>query len=292
MKPPYPSPTASWHNDKYPTIDPSHPNLSQNGKTVVVTGAGSGVGRATALAFAVAGAERLILIGRTSSTLQETQGMLKEGAPHVDCMVCPASVTDEVKVKDIARDIGPWDVLVLNAGYISSPSTIVNDSVQSWWNNYEVNVKSVVVAAQAFIPNAKPDASLFAVTAGAAVLPPAYTPYLSGYLSSKVAQVKLVEFLAAEHPEIFVCAVHPGMIETDIFKVSGADPTQLPMDTVDLPACFMLWLSQPKAKFLHGKAVWANWDVEELQARAEEIRTSQMMTFGFEGWPFSPVSGS
>jgi NAD(P)-dependent dehydrogenase (short-subunit alcohol dehydrogenase family) len=54
---------------------------------------------------------------------------------------------------------------------------------------------------------------------------------ISAYISSKLAQVKLLEFLAAEHPNIFVASVHPGMIVTDIFNKSGATPDMLPMDT-------------------------------------------------------------
>jgi len=58
---------------------------------------------------------------------------------------------------------------------------------------------------------------------------------------------------------------------------------------VNLPAHFLVWLSQPKNKFLNGKVVWANWDVEELTARAEEIKSSPIMTIGYAGWPFSPA---
>jgi hypothetical protein len=58
---------------------------------------------------------------------------------------------------------------------------------------------------------------------------------------------------------------------------------------VNLPANFLVWLSQPKTKFLNGKIVWANWDVEELEARAEEIQAGPMMTIGYEGWPFTPA---
>jgi short-subunit dehydrogenase len=62
-------------------------------------------------------------------------------------------------------------------------------------------------------------------------MPPKHTPYISAYLSSKVAQVKVMEFLAAENPELFICSVHPGMVDTNILRGSGADPKQLPMDT-------------------------------------------------------------
>jgi hypothetical protein len=58
----------------------------------------------------------------------------------------------------------------------------------------------------------------------------------------------------------------------------------------ELAADFLVWLTQPKNNFLNGKMVWANWDVEELEARAEEIQSSAMMSIGVEGWPFSPAA--
>jgi NAD(P)-dependent dehydrogenase (short-subunit alcohol dehydrogenase family) len=304
MQPPLPSPTATWHNEPYAAINPSNPDLSQTGKTVIITGAGSGIGRATALAFAKAGASRLILTGRTESRLEETKSLLKD----VDCSIFPTSVTDEAGMREIASQVGAWDVLILNAGHISPPSSVVQASLQDWWADYETNVKSVIIASQAFIPTAKSGAAFYTVTSGAMAMPPAYTPGLSGYLTSKMAQTKVLEFLAAENSDIFFCAVHPGMIDTGIFRGSGADPAQLPMDksrfellqchenslineiTVELPASFLVWLSQSKTKFLNGKLVFANWDVEELEKRAEEIQGSSTMTIGVGGWPFSPAS--
>jgi NAD(P)-dependent dehydrogenase (short-subunit alcohol dehydrogenase family) len=306
MQPPFPSPTATWHNETYAAIDPSNAELSQAGKTVVITGAGSGIGRATALSFAKAGASTLVLTGRTESTLEETKKLLVEGYPKCTASVFPVSVTDEAEMHDIAKQVGKWDVLVLNAAHISAPAAIVKTSLQDWWTDYETNVKSVIIASQAFIPSAKPGAALYSITAGAALLPPTHTPGLSGYLTSKIAQSKIVEFLAAENPDLFACSVHPGMVDTGIFRGSGADPSQLPMDTrelsfeilefftdrsaAELCADFLVWLTQPKNKFLKGKLVWANWDVGELETRAEEIESSAMMTIGVEGWPFSPIA--
>ncbi|CAN9465621.1 unnamed protein product [Alternaria alternata] len=238
--------------------------------------------------FAKADAARLILIGRTESTLEETKKLL--AGSKSECAVYPVSATDETAMYDIAKQVGAWDVLVLAAAHISSPSKIVEASLQDWWADYETNVKSIVIASQAFVPSAKPGAALYTLAAGAAALPPAYTPGLSGYLVSKTAQTKIVEFLAAENPDLFACAVHPGMVDTGIFRGSGADPSQLPMDSVDLSANFLVWLSQPKTKFLSGKMVWANWDVEELEARQDEIKGSSMMTVGLEGWPYSPAA--
>ncbi|KAJ4299953.1 hypothetical protein N0V90_005201 [Kalmusia sp. IMI 367209] len=269
MQPPFPCPTATWHNDTYEAIDPKKAEHSQAGKTVIITGAGSGIGRETAHAFAEAGAKHFVLIGRTEATLRETESSFPFKPESVS--VFATSVTDETAIRKIAAIVGTWDVLVLNAAHISPPSTIAQTPLNEWWQDYEVNVKSVVIAAQAFIPTANKGAAIYGINAGAHALPPAFTPLLSGYLSSKVAQMKVFEFIAAENPELFVCSIHPGMIDTGIFQGSGADKSKLPMDTLKLPAHFLVWLTQPKTKFLHGKMVFANWDVDELSARAEEI---------------------
>jgi hypothetical protein len=53
--------------------------------------------------------------------------------------------------------------------------------------------------------------------------------------------------------------------------------------TVELPAHFLVWIASDEAAFLRNKFVWANWDVEELKARAEEIRTSSLLRVSLNG---------
>ncbi|KAF1953535.1 NAD(P)-binding protein [Byssothecium circinans] len=236
----------------------------------------------------ISGVKHLVLIGRTESTLRETEGLIPANSATVSAFA--SSVTDEAGLKKIAETVGAWDILILNAAHISAPAPLVKAPLEEYWSDYETNVKSIIIAVQAFVPNAKAGAAVYAIAAGALVLPPKLTPYLSGYLTSKLAQLKVMEYLAAENPDLFVCSVHPGMVDTKIFRGSGASPDQLPMDTATLPAHFLVWLSQPKTKFLNGKLVWANWDVEELFAKAEEIQNSTMLTIGYEGWPFVPAA--
>ena len=57
-------------------------------------------------------------------------------------------------------------------------------------------------------------------------------------------------------------------------------------DLVSLPANFNVWLASPEARFLKGKFLWANWDVDELKARAKEIEASPQLSIGLDGWPF------
>lgn len=56
-----------------------------------------------------------------------------------------------------------------------------------------------------------------------------------------------------------------------------------------LPAHFIVWMTSPEARFLRGRFVWANWDVEQLKARAKEIEDdAQMLTSNVLGWPYQP----
>ena len=54
---------------------------------------------------------------------------------------------------------------------------------------------------------------------------------------------------------------------------------------VNLPASFMVWAASKEAKFLNGRFVWANWDVDELKAAAAEIEEGNKFTTGLLGWP-------
>ena len=93
-------------------------------------------------------------------------------------------------------------------------------------------MRSVVITAKAFLPTANENrAVLLGTTAGPIIFPPASTNGISGYLTSKMAQVNVLTFLASENPHLFVASVHPGMIETAMFRTSKADPNKLPMDT-------------------------------------------------------------
>jgi len=55
--------------------------------------------------------------------------------------------------------------------------------------------------------------------------------------------------------------------------------------TVNLPANFVVWAVSSDAKFLRGKLVWSNWDVDELKAMKKEIECTAKFTFGLLGWP-------
>ena len=103
----------------------------------------------------------------------------------------------------------------------------------------KTNVKSTLLFAKYFFPTANPErASTLSVTSGSIVMPTKMFLGLSGYQTSKLAVVKMMEYLSLENPNIFCSSVHPGMVDTDIFRKSGATPDMLPMDTRKLLSLF------------------------------------------------------
>ncbi|KAI9643580.1 hypothetical protein NHQ30_008201 [Ciborinia camelliae] len=285
MQPPFACPTATWHNDTYESISPSRPELSVAGKTVVIIGGGSGIGRETAFAFATAGAAHIALLGRTDATLQETAESIASTS-KASSSVHVADLTKAESLKSAATAVGKWHVLVICSGYCPTPSPIPSSEGEDWWKGFETNVQGTFLATRAFLPTAdSSEATILGVTTDVSLLPVTYLPGLSSYVSSKLAQAKIYEFLAAENPNIFVATINPGMIETDNFYRTGATPDKVPIDTVQLPAHFLVWMASPEAAFLRGRCAWANWDVEELKAQKSMVLESLFMTAGFKGLP-------
>src|ERR1700753_2244087 len=99
----YTAPTPKQPVTSYPSIDPRRPELSVKGKTVVITGAGVGIGRETAKEFALAGPKDIHIIGRTKATLEETKSIIAKEAPNVAVTIHIADVADETAIQKAAK---------------------------------------------------------------------------------------------------------------------------------------------------------------------------------------------
>lgn len=93
-----------------------------------------------------------------------------------------------------------------------------------------------MIATNVLLPTANPTHVAVVALTAAVVFPAAKLNGLSAYISSKLALIKIVEFLAAENPTVFAAALHPGMINTSILRSSGADPSTLPLDSGKQPS--------------------------------------------------------
>lgn len=117
-------------------------------KTILITGAGSGIGRSVALAFAKDPAWTSILVGRTSDKLDETARLMD--VDRVRCL--PADVSDQAQVQAVFRDItathGRLDVLFNNAGVSIGNVPFEDISSEQWRYIASVNIDGMLYCAQ------------------------------------------------------------------------------------------------------------------------------------------------
>jgi NAD(P)-dependent dehydrogenase (short-subunit alcohol dehydrogenase family) len=86
----------------------------------------------------------------------------------------------------------------------------------------KINVKGSLNLATAFIPSKKAGGTIIGTSTGAAIMPAA-TPFLargSAYSTSKLALTRFYEFLAVENPDLNVFIMHPGIVQTAMYKKS------------------------------------------------------------------------
>lgn len=121
------------------------------GKTAVVTGASSGIGRATAERLGSAGA-RVYLAGRTEAAMEESRARIEEAGGKADVVALDVRDHDALRglVDRAADETGRLDVMVNNAG-LSHPGPIVDQAPDQWREMLEVNVLSLLVGCQAAI---------------------------------------------------------------------------------------------------------------------------------------------
>jgi NAD(P)-dependent dehydrogenase (short-subunit alcohol dehydrogenase family) len=113
------------------------------GKNIVVTGGGAGIGRGTVEAFAAAKASSITITGRRTQPLEETKKYI-ESKYGVPVHTFAADVTDEASMKKVAAAVGGWDVLVNNAGYLSTPTLAKEAEVEEWWKGWEVSTVALL----------------------------------------------------------------------------------------------------------------------------------------------------
>jgi NAD(P)-dependent dehydrogenase (short-subunit alcohol dehydrogenase family) len=187
----------------------------------MITGGGKGIGRAIALAFAKANAKVIVITGRTEATLKETSSEIENlGCKSVYYV---ADVTNKKLMQRIfstvEADFERLDVVVSNAAYLPDLAPLKEIDVEEWWSAFEVNVRGSFIVTQAFLGIAPPGATLINIssaishTSGIVGFP--YTPDITGYSASKLAGVKVMEDVQAEHPELRIFSLHPGVIDSD-----------------------------------------------------------------------------
>jgi len=237
----FPSPTKNWHTDTYASLSPTRPEVSVSGKRIVITGGGYGIGRELTKTFAQAGAAEIAILGRTESALVETQTIVTKAYPKTKISYYIADVTNEAAVKKAASAFGTWNTLVMNAGYLPDSALVRDTNIDEFWKGYEVNVKGPLITINAFLPTKGKDAVVVGVSTGGIIFPKPMAATNAGYISSKQAMTNLLEYIAAEEPDVHFVTVHPGVIETAMFVKSKMPMKPDSCKSKSLNSCEQKW---------------------------------------------------
>ncbi|KZM25066.1 oxidoreductase [Ascochyta rabiei] len=238
--------TKTMKREIYPAIDPNNPELSATGKTVLITGATGGI----------------VLVGRKKELLDEPASAVKAISPSTQVLALIADLTSDSDVEGLFKH--------------AIDSLVAIDVL-----DYELNVKASYTVAHYYLKSSPGGSIIFLGTLGA----PFTFPGLSSYSGSKLALMKLAEFLDAEKPKFRVFTVHPGIVgvtETNCGAVVDA-LTPFAKDKGIQTGGLSLYLAQKRAGYLRGGFISVNWDDEEMEAHQEEIKEQKLLKLGFLG---------
>ncbi|KAJ4365033.1 hypothetical protein N0V83_008649 [Neocucurbitaria cava] len=269
--------------DIYPAIDPTRSDLSARGKTVLITGATGGIG-GLARAWATAGAKAIALIGRNKDLLAEPSQAVESINLSTKVLALTTDLTSETEVKAMFRQVvdafGTVDVVVHAAGAMAG-GPVGDLDPHAWFQGYEVNVKGSYILVHEYLKVVPNGTIIFLGTLGASLT----VPGMSSYSGSKLALLKLAEFLDAEKPDLRIFTIHPGIVAvTETGRGATVDAlTPFAKDKGIQTGGLSLYLAQRKADYLRGSFVSVNWDVEELEAHKDEIVEKKLLKLAFFG---------
>ncbi|KAF2800297.1 NAD(P)-binding protein [Melanomma pulvis-pyrius CBS 109.77] len=281
--------TPTIHSTLPDNLSPSKNRLPRP-FIAVITGAGKGLGYHIALAYARAGASGISISSRTPSDLQSLEAEIKKIDDQIEVLSSTCDTQSVASVAQLEASIrqkwGRADAVIANAGIISNnlPTGLLED--EDWARVLDINLLGTWRVAKALLPLliATPSGaqtlivitSLAAHSAASALTPIAYNV-------SKLACNRLVEHVDADHRAatgVHAYALHPGAVLTpQTLNHRGEVWGALLGDDVALAGGMCVWLCREKRGWLSGRYVAANWDVDELEARSEEIGRGDMLKF-------------
>ena len=197
-------------------------------RRALITGASSGIGKATALAFAQAGIH-LALVSRSAEKLEAVANEARKTGVKVQVYPLDLSAIDQVKeqIAAIATDFAPIDILVNNAG-MGYTGTLIETSLRDWQQVLDLNLTSVLQCIQGVLPGMR-DRQQGTIVNVVSIAGQQVFPGWGAYCVSKFGLMALSKTLAAEERAngIRVSAICPGSVNTPIWD---ADTVQADFD--------------------------------------------------------------
>ena len=196
---------------------------SLQGKVAVITGAGRGIGRAIALAFAEAGAD-VAICARSSEALDEVKGQVE--ARGASCFQEALDICDPEAVArfcdNLVQHYGKVDILVNNAGAYQDRGSFAKSEPNEWWRTMEVNVRGPYLMTRHLVSAMPEGAKIINMNSGKGY---SAGQNSSSYHVSKAALKMLTESLANElwQQKIDVNTIIPGPTATTTLSQQSPD---------------------------------------------------------------------
>jgi short-subunit dehydrogenase len=275
--------------------------MSSAPETVVITGASSGIGKATALAFADQGAS-LALCARREHELEDTAAACRAAGAEVLTMIVDVARADEVT--DLARRtiaaFGHIDVWINNAG-VDSFGAFANMPLDAIERCLQVNLFGVIHGMKAALPHFL-ERNRGIIINNASLVGVVPTPFHAAYVASKFAIRGLSHSVRQElmgHPGIHVCTVCPSSIDTPLWQrggnYSGRKIKPLdPVHPVEQVAAVILGLVRvPRREAFAGATGWILAEQHHADPELTETMASGLARLSlFQDEPAEPTAGS
>jgi 3-oxoacyl-[acyl-carrier protein] reductase len=214
------------------------------GLTAIVTGAGGGIGHATAVKLATEGVNVVLFGGHNLDKLDATR---QEVEKHSQCLVLPGDLAETAEypqmLAQVEKTFGGLDILVNNAG-LALNEPFADISEETYDRIMTINVRVPFFLTQKCLPLLRKSTRASIINIASVVSHAGY-PRQSVYVASKHALLGFTKSLAAEcyQDKIRVHAIAPGGVYTDMVKISRPDLTPdgmiLPEDIADLVLFFL-----------------------------------------------------
>jgi NAD(P)-dependent dehydrogenase (short-subunit alcohol dehydrogenase family) len=214
--------TKTWHNKPYSAISPTRPELSMRGKVIFVTGGGTGIGKAIAIAFAQAGAKGVAIFGRRMEKIKGAAEEIRRANSQGTTTVAFESV-DLSKRKDVEKafasalktiGVSQIDVFVSNAATAGPRGKFFAFKEADFREYIDFSIITAFNAVHSAKPHLTSNAKLINISSGIGHLHP--LPEQSAYAAMKAAITKLFDYIQVENPDLDVYCIQPGVVETEV----------------------------------------------------------------------------
>ena len=272
--------------------------MTIRGKVAIITGAGKGIGRGIARAYASEGA-KLVLVSRTLAQVEDAANEARAAGAEASAIAVDVASPDDVRrmVEHTLERYSRVDVLVNNAAILGPVGPLHLNDAEHWAQAININVTGLMLCCHAVLPHMIGQGGGKIINlSGAGVTRASET--ISAYGTSKAAVVRLTETLALEMlpHNVSVNALGPGQIDTDLLDPMASEDSLIepamgamvrrtksgrgaPLEEA---AALAVWLASDASDGLSGRLISATQDDwRELGPRIPQIMASDLYTLRF-----------